>query len=45
MPPNCQRRRSCSRARDGHLLPIYMQIASLAQLPLLLERASGVGRA
>ena len=27
-------------ARDGHLLPIYMQIASLAQLPVLLERAS-----
>lgn len=27
-------------ARDGHLLPIYMQIASLAQLPVLLERAT-----
>ena len=27
-------------AREGHLLPIYMQIASLSQLPLLLERAS-----
>jgi hypothetical protein len=27
-------------AREGHLLPIYMQIASLAQLPMLLERAS-----
>lgn len=27
-------------ARDGHLLPITMQIASLAQLPVLLERAS-----
>lgn len=27
-------------AREGHLLPIYMQIASLAQLPVLLERAS-----
>ena len=27
-------------ARDGHLLPIYMQIASLAQLPMLAERAS-----
>jgi hypothetical protein len=26
-------------AREGHLLPIYMQIASLAQLPVLLERA------
>lgn len=26
-------------ARDGHLLPIYMQIASLAQLPVLLERS------
>jgi hypothetical protein len=27
-------------AREGHLLPIYMQIASLAQLPVLLERAT-----
>jgi hypothetical protein len=27
-------------AREGHLLPIYMQIASLAQLPVLLERAA-----
>jgi hypothetical protein len=27
-------------AREGHLLPIYMQMASLAQLPVLLERAS-----
>lgn len=27
-------------AREGHLLPIHMQIASLAQLPVLLERAS-----
>lgn len=27
-------------AREGHLLPIYMQIASLAQLPVLIERAS-----
>lgn len=27
-------------AREGHLLPIFMQIASLAQLPVLLERAS-----
>jgi len=27
-------------AREGHLLPIYMQIASLAQLPVLLERAN-----
>lgn len=27
-------------ARDGHLLPIYMQLASLAQLPVLVERAS-----
>ena len=27
-------------AREGHLLPIYMQIASLAQLPVILERAS-----
>lgn len=27
-------------AREGHLMPIYMQIASLAQLPVLLERAS-----
>lgn len=27
-------------ARDGYLLPIYMQIASLAQLPGLAERAS-----
>lgn len=26
-------------AREGHLLPIYMQIASLAQLPVLAERA------
>ncbi|RZJ13717.1 MAG: peptidase [Rubrivivax sp.] len=26
-------------ARDGHLLPIYMQIASLAQLPVLVEKA------
>jgi len=26
-------------AREGHLLPIYMQIASLAQLPVLVERA------
>lgn len=32
-------------AREGHLLPIYMQIASLAQLPVLLERASRLGRA
>lgn len=29
-----------SLAREGHLLPIYMQIASLAQLPMLAERAS-----
>lgn len=27
-------------AREGHLLPIYMQIASLAQLPVLVERAN-----
>lgn len=27
-------------SREGHLLPIYMQIASLAQLPVLLEKAS-----
>jgi hypothetical protein len=27
-------------AQEGHLLPIYMQIASLAQLPMLLERAA-----
>ena len=27
-------------AREGHLLPLYMQIASLAQLPMLAERAS-----
>jgi hypothetical protein len=27
-------------ARDGFLMPIYMQIASLAQLPMLAERAS-----
>ncbi len=27
-------------ARNGHLLPIHMQIASLSQLPLLLERAA-----
>jgi hypothetical protein len=27
-------------ASEGHLLPIYMQIASLAQLPMLVERAS-----
>ncbi len=27
-------------AREGHLLPIYMQIASLAQLPVLLDRAT-----
>lgn len=27
-------------AREGHLLPIYMQIASLAQLPVLIERQS-----
>lgn len=27
-------------ARAGHLLPIYMQIASLAQLPVLAERAN-----
>jgi hypothetical protein len=26
-------------ARDGHLMPIFMQIASLAQLPVLAERA------
>jgi hypothetical protein len=29
-----------SLAQRGHLMPIYMQIASLAQLPLLAERAS-----
>lgn len=29
-----------SLAREGVLLPIYMQIASLAQLPVLVERAS-----
>lgn len=27
-------------SREGHLLPIYMQVASLAQLPMLVERAS-----
>jgi hypothetical protein len=27
-------------ARDGFLMPIYTQIASLAQLPMLAERAS-----
>lgn len=27
-------------AQEGHLLPIYMQIASLAQLPVLAERAA-----
>ena len=27
-------------ASEGHLLPIYMQIASLAQLPVLFERSS-----
>ena len=27
-------------AQEGHLLPIYMQMASLAQLPLLAERAA-----
>lgn len=27
-------------AREGHLLPIYMQIASLQQLPVLVERQS-----
>jgi hypothetical protein len=27
-------------ASEGHLLPIYMQIASLAQLPMLVQRAS-----
>ncbi|KQW42949.1 MULTISPECIES: SapC family protein [unclassified Roseateles] len=27
-------------AREGHLMPIYMQIASLAQLPVLVERAN-----
>lgn len=27
-------------AREGHLMPVYMQIASLAQLPVLLERAN-----
>jgi SapC len=27
-------------AQEGHLLPIYMQLASLAQLPMLLERAA-----
>ncbi|MGQ3053528.1 MAG: SapC family protein [Roseateles sp.] len=26
--------------REGHLMPIYMQIASLAQLPVLVERQS-----
>jgi hypothetical protein len=25
-------------AKEGHLLPIYMQMASLAQLPMLAER-------
>jgi hypothetical protein len=29
-----------SLARDGHLLPIYMQIASMAQLSVLAERAA-----
>jgi hypothetical protein len=29
-----------SLAHEGYLLPIYMQIASLAQLPMLAERAS-----
>lgn len=27
-------------ARQGHLMPIYMQLASLAQLPMLAERAA-----
>ncbi|MEN9418839.1 MAG: hypothetical protein RI988_2459 [Pseudomonadota bacterium] len=27
-------------SREGHLMPIYMQVASLAQLPMLVERAS-----
>lgn len=27
-------------AREGHLMPMYMQIASLAQFPALLERAN-----
>lgn len=31
-------------ARAGHLLPIYMQIASLAQLPVLAERAARAAR-
>lgn len=31
-------------AREGHLLPIYMQLASLAQLPVLVERASRQAR-
>lgn len=31
-------------AREGHLLPIYMQLASLAQLPVLLERHTRQGR-
>lgn len=31
-------------AREGHLLPIYMQLASLAQLPVLVERASRLAR-
>lgn len=30
--------------RDGHLLPIYMQIASLSQLPGLIDRQSRLGR-
>jgi hypothetical protein len=30
--------------RDGHLLPIYMQLASLAQLQGLLERQSARAR-
>ncbi|MFG6413148.1 SapC family protein [Roseateles sp. DC23W] len=30
--------------REGHLLPIYMQLASLAQLPTLLERHTRQGR-
>ena len=29
-----------SLAQEGHLMPIYMQMASLAQLPVLAERAS-----
>jgi len=29
-----------SLAQEGHLLPIYMQIASLAQLSMLAERAA-----